>query len=1083
MRKIKITALLLAVLMIVTAFAGCASKSTVENLDNKVNDLDNKIQEQADALAGIQDSLKDISDALGNQGSSELDDIKADVEANKQNVADILAAIEGLKDALAGATGDNEDVKVAISKAGAEIDALKGVYADNRGHYVKATYDAIVAILGDAQASISTCVTTDAVAAVLADMETKLAAQKRVDDALYEYVVALKGNITDDSADLVEEAMEALEAAEEFYEDNMEALTEYKVGETTIDLQEAIEDLDEDQNETLPDIKTRAKTIVRDIEREIKDYNVYNLEAIYRTYKAWVKDAKKLSPENVKLVTNYDKLEEALDDALEVSTAINEFFSAVWEYESLINDAYDVYIFGDYEELKWNDQQAVITFTNADDKIVRTTKIYDAIDARLADFKEEYALGDAAFEYVIDSCMGDDFLAKYEADKALTVAFVAEYEKLADGVFAAIKALNGKKVTATSALDLVNAFKKNRDDIVAWATGLNKAYKAACEKDADAPRNYTADMYWALIRDNFNAMVVEAKLCVFHKAEGNTPAYYEPYTYGLDYTAAGNEYYYALYDFSNNADLATFLTVTFPAANDAAEEINAKINDLVVARQNSIVALVAGIGGYVKVGTDADGDAALVAVDLEEDDYNAGTIAAFVAEYNKYGLAGMIDTATYEAKLAAIEKNVENADAAMKALMDALLAIVNGKDAVVVTLDNANKIIALEALLQKWLSVGRVDTLKATASNTTVAGIQEYKLAYVLDAYTEDRDAFYEAVLLPVDYSKTNLSTDVDTGMIVRLIYQAKTLKAEAAMVASVYEMIQKLNATGAFSFANNQNGAAEVNGVYAADEADLFMYGVISNTASGSGTSYTNKAKAVGYKDGKFVELEITGSGSTAANALADLKTKLAAAAFGAAIEGNTPEEKNYNLANYLFGAADVDGTLANFVATTDYEALAGIINNKVIPAYVLPMLAMYLEVKFEINNMGAESADVETAKNGWGAEDSSYGFEYIQAMTVARLRYNDTVSFSTLELNAVAAATTYEELRVAVNAAVEHSNWDADIAFGAGDASWLAKTYDITVRDYANGEYEATPYTYAALGYDLSKLDFAVLSIFVAD
>ena len=120
MRKIKITALLLAVLMIVTAFAGCASKSTVTNLDNKVADLDGKIQEQANALAGIQDSLKDITAALENQGSSdELDDVKAEIEANKKDtdekIDDILAAIESLKDSVAGATGEDEDVKKAIT--------------------------------------------------------------------------------------------------------------------------------------------------------------------------------------------------------------------------------------------------------------------------------------------------------------------------------------------------------------------------------------------------------------------------------------------------------------------------------------------------------------------------------------------------------------------------------------------------------------------------------------------------------------------------------------------------------------------------------------------------------------------------------------------------------------------------------------------------------------------------------------------------------------------------------------------------------------------------------------------------------
>jgi hypothetical protein len=300
-------------------------------------------------------------------------------------------------------------------------------------------------------------------------------------------------------------------------------------------------------------------------------------------------------------------------------------------------------------------------------------------------------------------------------------------------------------------------------------------------------------------------------------------------------------------------------------------------------------------------------------------------------------------------------------------------------------------------------------------------------------------------------------------------------------MVASAYDMVSKLNATGAFAFANLQNGAAAVNKVYAGTAETLSDYGVISNKATGSGTSFTNKATVVSYKSGKFVEMDITGTGTTAAAALADLKTKLAKAAFGAPIDGANDVEKNINLNNYLFG--DDADTLKDLIANTDYDNLAAF-TDKAIPAYVLPMIAMYLEAKFEINNMGKEYADIEKAKNGWGAEDSTYGYDYIHGMTVARLRYNDTVSFNTLELAAVKAATNYEELRVAVNAAIEMSTWNDDILFGDSDASWLADVYNVELRKYYDANTEDTDLDYYAdFRIDLSKIEAVVIEIYRAE
>jgi len=1093
MRKIKITALLLAVLMIVTAFAGCASKSTVTNLDNKVNDLDNKIQEQADALAGIQSSLKDISDALGTPGSStELDDIKADVEANKQNVADILAAIESLKDAVAGATGENEDVKTAISKAGAKIDALKGAYEDDKDNYKAEDLAAIREILGDAQASISACVAADAVAAALADMETKLAAYKSVNGALYEAVVALKGNITDDSAADVEKLYNALvDAATDFYKDGFadKNLTEYKADGEKVDLVKEINDLKTMQETALPALKIAAKELVKAIDKAAADYDDEALYEILALYKTWARQAEKLSPKNLELVTNYNKLTEALEAAQNVQLAKTDF-EKVWKYAAANAGIYEanVGIFGDYDYLAEDYLQAAFLYETYDAKgdwtTARVVDIYDEIDERLAEFKAEYALNDAALEYIVESVYGDEYyLEKYESDKALAKAFAAEYDKLVGGVFAEIKAMNTKVLNATVALDLVNAYKKNATDINAWKDALIAAYKAEYDADetADETRNYDKYLYAEILEWNFYDFAYEAKMGVLvDKEEG----IYDVEWYGFLKDVSKKEivggetnpaYYHGLYDFgtAKNTKLEDFLLYTFPQADDYATKINEKIANFKENQAESIVALAEQIGGYhLRVGNKlVAADLDHLAIAMADENSVPTTVAEFIAKYNRpdkgYDLSGLINSDLYNEKFAKIEKNIENAEKALKDLMNALEDVHDEKVTVVVTTDNMNKIIALKALLTNWHQLGRIDMEKATLKETNATGVKEYELAYVLEPYAgEEREAFYYAVLYTLEYTKTKNDTDtIDTGWIMRLINKAEQLQAEAAMVKSAYEMVAKQNAAGAYTFDYLQVGAANVNKIYDATEADLVVYGATEKVSATA-----KSGKFVTFENGTFQEKTFSAADT------AKLKETLADKAFGAAIAGNNNEEMNYNLNEYLFG--DAAGSLKDQVANKDYEAFRTNLWGKTFPAYVLPMLAMYLEAKFEINNMGIEYAAIESAKNGWAEAD--YGYAYIHGLTVARLRYDATVSFTDIELSAVKNAKNLEELRVAVNNAImveaaDGNNWNDDITFGDGEAFWLAKTYDIRVWDYYDGNYEVltSDDLYAEIhGIDLAKI-----------
>ena len=1114
MRKIKITALLLAVLMIVTAFAGCASNSSVTNLDNKVNDLEDKIQEQKDALAGIQDSLKDISDAIGNQGSSELDDIKSDVADNAQSIDEIKDLLQDLKDSIGGATGNDDDVNAAVSKAGATIDALESYYDDEKVNYTVEDMVAIRNILGAAQASISNVDSADKVDAIMKDMEDKLTGYRSVNGKIYDYYVALKGHITADSADLAEEAYKALEDAQEFYLESAAAdivekaaltpLTVYKVNGEELNLIEEIYELYEMQFTELPYITAEAEELNEEIEAALADFDEDALDYLYNEYKDWKKAAEKLSPDNVKLV-KYDDLKGLLESIENVRDAIEDFNRPIWAdysvlYWNAINEV-KTGIFDDYKELVDMGRQNVITYYAYDEDLVwnnglvtaPTMDIYETTEKRLAEFQKEYGLDENTLAFVIEQVEDEYFYERYLADKALLEAFEAEYETLEDGVFKAIKALNSKKLSIASSLDLVNAYKKNAEDINAWRDEFIAAYIEEYDADEDAKytRNIDDDVIDFVVEQNFNAMVAKANLGVYHKAEIDVftgkvlvPAHYSTYNYDGGFLEDITEdevgvmaFYHDFYDFTCSVcntgnyhaegDLCVdlFLTVVYPVAEKEAEALNEKIDDYKENEQVSIEDILVNLGGYYWSADEGWYIVAYTNTELENiaasnaaDGKAPKTVAEYAAKYTtpKFDLSGLINTDIYEKKLARVEERIVAGEAAAEALYDAYKDLYGKKDCVVITMDNADEILALEPLFVTWLKDGNVNMKNAIVEKELAAGVAEYSFESILVDYDDFYWNVFENVEVDADilqdtdafvdtwYDMDNAVVDNDTSDIVRLVWRARQLKNEAAMVVSIYEAVKALDST--YKFATLNAGATEFNKEH-----------------------NTDKPIGAKFSGGKF--------------------TAVTTATTGNVFNGKTGYATDAEAIDYLFG--DGADSLATMVKTYDYVELInglGGLREKVVPAYMVPVLAMYLEAKFEINNMGKEYEAIEKAKNGWATDGSSYGFEYIKGMTVAQLRYTDEVTLNDYDIQAISGAKDYEDLRSAVENAIQQngSGWTRDIVYGHGDATWLAKTYDITKVIYhtAPGGTELT-YVDAAHDYnfchkiDLSKLEVKVLSI----
>jgi hypothetical protein len=83
---------------------------------------------------------------------------------------------------------------------------------------------------------------------------------------------------------------------------------------------------------------------------------------------------------------------------------------------------------------------------------------------------------------------------------------------------------------------VLNAYKKNADDINAWRKALVDAYDAellAISDERDTRNIWNTTLYEAALEANFNAMVEEAELCVYHEKTSTTPAYYEAYGLGF----------------------------------------------------------------------------------------------------------------------------------------------------------------------------------------------------------------------------------------------------------------------------------------------------------------------------------------------------------------------------------------------------------------------------------------------------------------------------------------------------------------------------------------------------------------------
>lgn len=218
MRKIKLMALLLAALMIVTAFAGCAGvkQEVVDGLDDRVSKIEDLLLQQ-------NDTIKDLGDKVGNV--SDNSDILAAIESMNKDLSDKIADLDSRVEDVEkqpAVGGVDTNVQAEQTKALAKIDVEKAKFNKNVTEYDEDTFAAITSALAKAQAEVTAATTVEGVAAAMATLTKALEEYKTYAMKLKDIYDALLGNINGDAEELVENAEAFIDVIDEVYAELVE---------------------------------------------------------------------------------------------------------------------------------------------------------------------------------------------------------------------------------------------------------------------------------------------------------------------------------------------------------------------------------------------------------------------------------------------------------------------------------------------------------------------------------------------------------------------------------------------------------------------------------------------------------------------------------------------------------------------------------------------------------------------------------------------------------------------------------------------------------------------------------------------
>ncbi len=694
MRKIKITALILAVLMVMAAFAGCASKSAVEDLDDRVSALEGKIEanqkENADKLDEMDKNNASANEALLDAIKDLTDKITELEEANKQNASNNNAAatLEGIKN---GYIKDLNEKKI-----GCDL---------NKAEYADADYKAVITALTNGVSDV-TAATTEEAAKAAYEAAVKVYTEKAtIATFLIDFYTKAKAGLTKDSKELIETidayvngtaangsvaavpstvavafgiahvaGTDLNAAATEL----PKSITNYKNGEKNADgsdkeinlitaLQAAIAAYEYVAGSAFNTLVENAKTAIKNI-GTVDLNNVAKVTTARTEYDKVVDQVKGITAPHAAWIA--DSVLDLVDNAATLTAAekrVDELATAKVVYIKAIGDPDGV---GGYVSA-FNAYKALAVTVD-----YKKIDVYTKINDRLAAWAETYKLEPANIKIIVDGVEGAGTYDKYIADNhkvALFAKAATTFKAIANRV---------KTLSASTTLN-GDAFKEYTE-----IKGAIDGWKKVQAKDTTSTNALlTVDIY---VDDyNFAQVITDYELnrgVTFTLSAAF--AFADNADIGVkkeDYTSAKN--YVALYAFDFNTTtkvdgpIATFYKVTFNAASTAAGKattsttagtgINGAISNIDLTKVRSIATLLAIDGTWKEVSTGVWEQKKIEKTDIVG---AIDTIAEFKAEYvtDSYDLSYLVNEADFTKKLEDAKKLIAD----QKVIADSLAATV-----------------------------------------------------------------------------------------------------------------------------------------------------------------------------------------------------------------------------------------------------------------------------------------------------------------------------------------------------------------------------------------------------------------------
>lgn len=682
MRKVKVLALLLAALMVVAVFAGCADTSAIEsdvaNLDERVDALEGKINGLNDSINEQNGKLDNIADSVENDQTAEQlaalqAALKAQEEANKalleqlEKLNDKVDKVEDNQNKTDEGAGDAAALEAAVKAYTAKLQEMKIACELNKADYLAADYEAVVTAIANAMTAIATAEKAADVEKIFNDTKAIYDTKATVIVKLIGYYNAVRNAITVDSKALVEEigayvngTATTASVVNTVYPTLPASVTAYKNGDKNLDGTDVTVNLVTELKNAiaaynylvattggLKDAATAATNAIKAIgtvKFGVSDTAITNARTAYNDFAAKVTGltgvAVYLADTNIAMVENLAVLTDA---------------------EARIQNLK----FADVMYLTLGGSKTVSVFKAYSDLTVKVDfqkkAVYDTINAALGNWATTYAVDVENAKLIIDAVEGANFYATYLANNDKVNLFASANTAFAT-IAARIATLNKVTVLSTAAF---NEYADVTKAIEAW-------------KVVRADDTTTTSVNEKVVIDDYNFVRVLAANGLVLTSDVTAPAGSTLPVVDMtdianslsvkNITKAAN--YFGLYAFADTAT-STFFSTTYAAASAAATALNKTIktykDNLTAGTKytsierhialEGIYAKDATTGNYVKVTADATSPATSIA------NYKAAYVTT------AYDLTSLLNLADFEAaktgaidRIAGFKKGAENVE-------------------------------------------------------------------------------------------------------------------------------------------------------------------------------------------------------------------------------------------------------------------------------------------------------------------------------------------------------------------------------------------------------------------------------------